>query len=60
MMQMVSIEGGHVDYEDFEECRKFGLFILPLVKPDAQNHGFGIANMRDTAAKYGGLLYIEQ
>ncbi|MDE5698614.1 MAG: ATP-binding protein [Lachnospiraceae bacterium] len=29
-------------------------------KPDAQNHGLGIANVRDTAAKYGGQLYIEQ
>ncbi len=29
-------------------------------KPDAGNHGFGIANVRDTAQKYGGLLYIEQ
>lgn len=29
-------------------------------KPDAGNHGFGISNVRDTAKKYGGLLYIEQ
>ncbi len=29
-------------------------------KPDAQNHGYGISNVRDTAEKYGGLLYIEQ
>lgn len=29
-------------------------------KRDARNHGFGIANVRDTAKKYGGLLYIEQ
>ena len=35
--------------------------ILPVsTKPDAENHGFGIANVRDTAQKYGGLLYIEQ
>ena len=35
--------------------------ILPAsTKPDAGNHGFGIANVRDTAQKYGGLLYIEQ
>ncbi len=35
--------------------------ILPAsAKPDAENHGFGIANVRDTAQKYGGLLYIEQ
>ena len=35
--------------------------ILPVsTKPDAGNHGFGIANVRDTAQKYGGLLYIEQ
>ena len=35
--------------------------ILPAsTKPDAENHGFGIANVRDTAQKYGGLLYIEQ
>ena len=35
--------------------------ILPAsTKPDAENHGFGIANARDTAQKYGGLLYIEQ
>ena len=34
---------------------------LPVsTKPDAENHGFGIANVRDTAQKYGGLLYIEQ
>lgn len=29
-------------------------------KPDAREHGFGILNVRDTAEKYGGLLYIEQ
>ena len=34
---------------------------LPVsTKPDAGNHGFGLANVRDTAQKYGGLLYIEQ
>lgn len=38
-----------------------GKHILPAsTKPDAENHGFGIANVRDTAQKYGGLLYIEQ
>lgn len=38
-----------------------GKHILPAsTKPDAGNHGFGIANARDTAQKYGGLLYIEQ
>lgn len=35
--------------------------ILPAsTKLDAENHGFGITNARDTAQKYGGLLYIEQ
>ena len=35
--------------------------ILPAsTKLDAENHGFGITNVRDTAQKYGGLLYIEQ
>lgn len=29
-------------------------------KPDERDHGFGILNVRDTAEKYGGLLYIEQ
>ena len=29
-------------------------------KPDGREHGFGILNVRDTAEKYGGLLYIEQ
>ncbi|MBD5156597.1 MAG: GHKL domain-containing protein [Butyrivibrio sp.] len=29
-------------------------------KPDVRNHGFGILNVRDTAEKYGGLLYAEQ
>lgn len=34
---------------------------LPVsIKLDAGNYGFGIVNMRDTAQKYGGLLYIEQ
>lgn len=38
-----------------------GKHIMPAsTKPDAGNHGFGIANVRDTAQKYGGLLYIEQ
>ncbi len=38
-----------------------GKHILPAsTKPDAGNHGFGIANVRDIAQKYGGLLYIEQ
>ncbi len=38
-----------------------GKHIMPAsTKPDAGNHGFGIANVRDTAQKYGGLLYTEQ
>lgn len=28
-------------------------------KQDAQNHGFGISSVRDTAQKYGGLLFTE-
>lgn len=34
--------------------------LLRSTKADAENHGFGIANVRDIAQKYGGLLYIEQ
>lgn len=34
--------------------------LLRTTKADAGNHGFGIANVRDIAQKYGGLLYIEQ
>lgn len=34
--------------------------LLRTTKADAENHGFGIANVRDIAQKYGGLLYIEQ
>ena len=39
---------------------KVKYFLPASTKPDAENHGFGIANVRDTAQKYGGLLYIEQ
>ena len=34
--------------------------IFLTTKPDAANHGFGISNVRDTAEKYGGLLYTEK
>lgn len=34
--------------------------LLRSTKADAENHGFGIVNVRDIAQKYGGLLYIEQ
>lgn len=33
---------------------------LKSTKPDAGEHGFGIMNVRETAEKYGGLLYMEQ
>ena len=39
---------------------KVKYFLPASTKPDAENHGFGIANVRDTAQKYGGLLYLEQ
>ena len=44
----------------YTDANNGGKHILPAsTKPDAGNHGFGIANVRDTAQKYGGLLYLE-
>ena len=31
MMKLVSIEGGRVDYENFEECGKLDLYWVPYV-----------------------------
>ena len=31
--------------------------VLTTTKTDGENHGFGLANVRDTVEKYGGTLY---
>ena len=33
---------------------------LTSTKADGENHGFGLANVRDTVKKYGGTLYTAQ
>ena len=34
--------------------------VLMSTKTDGENHGFGLANVRDTVEKYGGTLYTAQ
>ncbi len=51
------LEPSHTN-EKVLSYRKRGNFLS--TKPDAREHGFGILNVRDTAEKYGGLLYAGQ